>query len=167
LWHDAIPYHQFVAEAESLEKLWQGVYRTTKLPEWAVRKAQAAGKRYLICITEDWCWDAANTVPVVGKLCEVSEGLELRVLRRDENPHVMDCYLTNGTRSIPVIIVLYADFKELGHWGPRPQPMQEWAKKNRPGMEKSEFYTGLRKLYVKDRGESTMRELTELIGKEG
>ena len=154
LWQEAIPYQQFVADAESLEKLWEGVYRTTKLPEWAVERVQAVGVRYLICISEDWCWDAANTVPVVGKLCEATEDIELRVLRRDENLEVMDCYLTNGTRSIPVLIVLDPDFQELGHWGPRPQAMQAWAKEHRPGMEKSEFYTALRKLYVKDRGES-------------
>ena len=163
VWRDAIPYASFVAEADSLKKLWEGVYRTARIPDWAVDQANSAGERYLICITEDWCWDAANTIPVVARLCEAARSLELRVVRRDENPEVMDCYLTNGTRSIPIVIVLDRDFRELGHWGPRSRELQAWAKENRPGMEKSEFYQALRKLYVKDRGESVLRELTELL----
>ena len=48
-------------------------------------------------------------------------GLELRMLRRDQHPEVMDRYLTNGSRSIPIVIVLDEEFRELGHWGPRPR----------------------------------------------
>jgi len=163
VWQDAIPYASFVAEADSLQKLWEGVFRTAKISDWAVDRAKAAGERHLICITEDWCWDAANTMPVVAKLCETTGSMELRIVRRDENPEVMDSYLTNGTRSIPIVIVLDRNFRELGHWGPRSRELQAWAKANRPGMEKSEFYTALRKLYVKDRGESVLWELLEII----
>ena len=163
VWQDAIRYASFVAEADSLQKLWEGVYRTARIPDWAIDRARAAGKRHLICITEDWCWDAANTMPVVAKLCETAGSMELRVVRRDENPEVMDRYLTNGTRSIPIVIVLDPDLHELGHWGPRSRELQAWAKESRPGMEKSEFYTALRKLYVKDRGESVLREVLELM----
>ena len=56
-------------------------------------------------IAEDWCGDASNTIPILAKLVELP-GLELRVLRRDEHPEVMDRYLTDGSRSIPIVIAL-------------------------------------------------------------
>ena len=77
-------------------------------------------RRSLLVIAEDWCGDASNTVPIIAKLADATEGLELRIIRRDEHPSVMDRYLTNGSRSIPVVIALDEDFRELGHWGPRP-----------------------------------------------
>ena len=43
----------------------------------------------------------------------------------------MDQYLTNGSRSIPIVIVLDDDFRELGHWGPRPAELQAWVMANR------------------------------------
>lgn len=167
VWREGIPYASFVAEADSLQKLWEGVYRTARIPDWAIDGARAAGKLHLICITEDWCWDAANSIPVVAKLCDAVGNLELRVVRRDEHPEVMEYYLTNDTRSIPIVVVLDAEFRERGHWGPRARHLQAWAKENRPRMEKSEFYATLRKLYVKDRGESVLRELVALMGQEG
>ncbi|MGD8726829.1 MAG: thioredoxin family protein [Gemmatimonadales bacterium] len=164
VWRAAIPYADFIAGATSLQKLWEGVFRTGRIPDWAVDRARAAGTHYLVCITEDWCWDAANTVPVVAKLCATVAQWELRVVKRDEHPEVMDAYLTEGTRSIPIVIVLDTAFRELGHWGPRPLALQRWAKEHRAGMDKSEFYGALRKLYVKDRGESVLREVLEVIG---
>ena len=53
-------------------------------------------------------------------------GLELRIVLRDEHPEVMDRYLTNGSRSIPIVIALDEEFRELGHWGPRPRELQAW-----------------------------------------
>ncbi len=165
LWQEAMSFEEFVATAGSLEKLWTGVYRTARVPAWAVEQAKAAGPRRLLCIMEDWCWDAANTVPVVAKLCDAAESMEVRVIGREEYPEVMDRYLTNGTRAIPIIVVLDETFRELSHWGPRPREIQAWAQANRQGMEKSDFYAELRRRYVKDRGESTLRELIGLIGK--
>ena len=67
-------------------------------------------------------------------------GLELRVLRRDEYPEVMDRYLTNGSRSIPIVIALDEEFRELGHWGPRPRELQAWVMANRASIPKAELY---------------------------
>lgn len=163
LWLEAVPYDRFSTHVESLQNLWSGVYRTARIPDWALTRARAAGQRHLLCITEDWCWDAANTVPVVAKLCDACTNMELRVLRRDAYPEVMDRYLTGGSRAIPIVAAFDEAFQELGHWGPRPAEIQAWARAHREGMEKSDFYAQLRRLYVKDRGESTLREVVSMI----
>ena len=115
-------------------------------------------------IAEDWCGDASNTVPIIAKLVNQAPGLELRVVLRDENPELMDRYLTNGARSIPIVVALSDEFEEIGHWGPRPAQLQAWVMANRATIPKAELYPQVRKWYARDRGESTLREVLEAAG---
>jgi hypothetical protein len=86
------------------------------------------------------------------------------VIERDANPRVMDQYLTNGSRSIPIVIALDENYQEVGHWGPRPSELQAWVMANRGAMPKSELYPQVRKWYARDRGETTLREVLEAAG---
>jgi len=159
LWQTALPYHDFVAASTEHCGLWVGVHKFARLPEWSTELDFTATPRHLLVLAEDWCGDASNTIPILAKLVEVVPGLELRVLRRDEHPEVMDQYLTNGSRSIPIVIALDAGFRELGHWGPRPVELQAWVTANKAAMPKDELYPQVRKWYARDRGESTLREV--------
>jgi hypothetical protein len=164
VWIEAVPYRDFVTGARDNRALWEGVYRTSKVPEWALKLAceRAQGLR-LLAIVEDWCGDASNTVPVLAKLGDLADCLEMRLIERDKNPDVMDQYLTNGARSIPIVIVLSEGFEELGHWGPRPRKLQQWVVENKDAMSKEERYKRVRRWYAEDKGESTLREVLELI----
>ena len=165
LWQDALSYEDFVASCKAEHcGLWQAVYKFARIPEWARNAVPAGVERKLLVIAEDWCGDASNTVPVVAKLVDSVPGLELKILLRDSNPQVMDQYLTNGSRSIPVVIALDEKFQELGHWGPRPTELQSWVMANRGSMPKSELYPQVRKWYARDRGETTLREVLEKAG---
>lgn len=74
-----------------------------------------------LVLTEAWCGDAAQNLPVFAKIAAIQPLIQLRFILRDEHLEIMDQFLTNGTRSIPKVIVLAADnLKVLGHWGPRP-----------------------------------------------
>lgn len=164
LWDESIPYEQFVQEAEKNRQLWEGIYRTARIPSWAVDQACArASRARLLVIAEDWCGDASNTVPILARLGDEAECLEMRLIKRDEHPEVMDRYLTNGTRSIPIVIALDQDFRELGHWGPRPAELQAWVIANKDHMPKTELYPETRRWYAKDRGVTTLREVLALF----
>jgi hypothetical protein len=88
----------------------------------------------------------------------------MRVLKRDQNPDVMDRYLTNGARSIPIVIVLNEELEELGYWGPRPGELQQWVMEHKDTMSKEERYKQVRRWYAKDKGAATMREVLGVIG---
>ena len=165
LWQDGLSFEAFVASCKAQHcGLWQGVYNLARVPEWARNAVPSGAARKLLVIAEDWCGDASNTVPIVAKLADAVPGLELRVILRDANPEVMDRYLTNGSRSIPVVIVLDENYQELGHWGPRPTELQAWVMANRAILPKTELYPKVRKWYAKDRGETTLREVLEAAG---
>ena len=75
----------------------------------------------------------------------------------------MDHYLTNGARAIPIVIVLDAEFRELGHWGPHPTALQQWVMENKGKMPREELYPQVRRWYARDKGESTLREVLEVV----
>lgn len=161
LWDQGLSFDQFLKEsAPEHLPLWEGVYRTATIPEWALRRSDHAPIRLLV-LAEDWCGDASNTVPVLQKWAEQA-GVELRILKRDEHPRVMDRYLTGSSRSIPIVIVLDAEFQELGHWGPRPAELQAWVMAHKDTMEKGARYREVRRWYAKDHGESTLREVLDV-----
>jgi hypothetical protein len=165
LWDQAVNYEDFVAACKAEHcGLWQGMYKLARIPDWA-REAVAAGtRRKLLVIAEGWCGDASNTVPIVAKFAQSVPELELRIIQRDAHPEVMDQYLTNGSRSIPIVIALDESYQEVGHWGPRPSELQAWVMANRDTMSKSELYPQVRKWYARDRGETTLREVLEAAG---
>ena len=163
LWDSAFTFEAFVATTGTHRMLWEGIHRLARLPEWALA-APAPGARRLLVIAEDWCGDAVNTVPILAKLAAETPWLELRIILRDANPLVMDRYLTNGSRSIPVVVALDEEFREVGHWGPRPRVLQEWVMANRGSLPKTELYPKVRTWYARDRGESTLREVLEVAG---
>ena len=164
LWDRALTYPDFLAASTKHKGLWEGIYAIARTPAWATGALAPGARRRLLVIAEDWCGDASSVIPIVAKLVDQVPGLELRVLRRDEYPAVMDQYLTNGSRSIPVVIALDEDYHELGHWGPRPRELQAWVMANRGTVPKAELYPKIRQWYARDHGESTLREVLEAAG---
>ena len=164
LWDGALPYERFVEESRQHRGLWEGIYKLMRVPEWAFQAVPPGTRRRLLVIAEDWCGDASSTIPIVARFADAVPGMGLRVLRRDEHPELMDRYLTNGSRSIPIVIVLDEGFRELGHWGPRPTELQAWVLENRPLVPKAELYPQVRRWYARDRGETTLREVLAAAG---
>jgi hypothetical protein len=165
LWAEALPYGEFVAAGNLKHRgLWEGLYRLARVPDWAIA-APNGGQIRLLAIAEDWCGDASNTLPVLARLAELAPGIELRLIGRDSHPDLMNRYLTNGTRSIPIVITLDEEFQEVGHWGPRPSALQQWVREQLGlGRAKGELYPEIRKWYARDHGETTVKEVLEAAG---
>src|SRR2546423_317209 len=129
LWDRALTYEEFVKQSTEHCSLWTGVYRLARIPPWALERACEQGRTFrLLALAEDWCGDASNTIPYVAKLGAEGRCLEMRILRRDENPEVMDRYLSGTARAIPIVILLDDAWHEVGHWGSRPAELQAWAR---------------------------------------
>lgn len=167
VWEKAIPFAEFLDPGMRHFGLWEGIYRRVRVPAWAIERGRAMAPLHLLVIAADWCGDAANTVPVLAAWADAVPGIELRVIRRDASPAVMDAYLTKGSRSIPMAIGLDGSFRELGHWGPRPAELQAWVLAHRATMPKTERYRETRRWYARDRGETTLRELLAALSDPG
>ena len=123
-------------------------------------------KMTFLVITEGWCGDAAQNVPVFNKLTENNNQIDVKLILRDENLEIMDGYLTNGGRSIPKLIALDSSTLEvIGTWGPRPETAQVMVsefKKIEHG-DYSEFVKEVQLWYTKDKTNSMQQELITLL----
>lgn len=155
--------------------------KTTKVNE-KVKSALAAlssnEKYYWVVLTESWCGDAAQIVPVMNKIAEeAGDTLEIRFLLRDKNPDLIDEFLTNGGRAIPKLIFIKEEktgdttkLKIIDSWGARPAEAQtlvneykEKVKQNPKLEDFKGFSESLHSWYAKDKTQNTQNELAELI----
>ncbi len=116
-------------------------------------------------ITEAWCGDSAQNLPVIAVLAEQA-GVDLRIVLRDENPQIIDQYLTNGTKSIPVLVVFDNQDQQLFRWGPRPAASQglmaDW-KANPNGRDFEAFELEMHQWYTQNKGKDIQEELYNLL----
>lgn len=161
----ASTFSEYLETVEKNRELWHALARRAAVDEEARQRARAIPGRWnVIALTEDWCGDAINTLPVFDRLAEVAGNIELRVLLRDENPDLMDAHLTNGTsRSIPVLIVYDEAFRERGWWGPRPAPIQEWVVTEGMELDVKDRYREVRRYYARDKGRTALDEFLRIL----
>lgn len=120
---------------------------------------------FWLIITEGWCGDAAQSIPVIEKIGAESPLITTHYILRDQYPGLIEKYLTNGTKSIPKLICLDAEtLTELGLWGPRPAKAQEYFLDLREeGMAKSDILEQLQRWYLKDGAYEIETELRDLL----
>jgi thiol-disulfide isomerase/thioredoxin len=144
--------------------LWAGVWKHVVVPhEFVERVTALGGTWHLLALSEDWCGDAVNTLPVVAKLAELAPNVDLRVLGRDANEDLMAAHLTGLSRSIPVVMALDAEFVEHGWWGPRPIELQKWVLGDGQALDKTERYRQIRTWYARDHGLTTLEEIVSMM----
>jgi hypothetical protein len=141
--------------------------KTTKIPDSVLgRIKDFKGNQTWLVLTESWCGDAAQSMPIMNKLAEITNKIHLRVVLRDEHPELMNAFLTNGSQSIPKLIVTDTSTNELiGEWGPRPSVATEMVNsyKREHGSLSAEFKQDLQVWYNKDKGASIVEDLTKLL----
>ncbi len=115
-------------------------------------------------LSEVWCGDSAQVIPYLARIAAIRGDITFRVIVRDENPDIMNRYLTNGTRSIPKLIVWNACAEELFTWGPRPAGAQAVVDEALAAcVPKPERLERLHLWYGRDRGKSIEAEIAALL----
>ncbi len=147
--------------------------RATLKPEATADLDKVSTPIIWLTLTEAWCGDAAQIIPVMEKMALTYDNIELKLILRDEHLDIMDAFLTNGGRSIPKVIILKKDtLKVMGCWGPRPSEAQQMvmearkqAQKIQDKAERKAFWNKRKAetqlWYAKDKTNSTQSELTK------
>ncbi len=163
-YRDGATFDAFLARTRVNRELWHAMAPRAKVPAAVVDRGRAlAGNWRILAIADDWCGDAVNILPVVARLVEQVEGLDLRIVGREMFPELMDRHLTGGSRSIPVLILLDQDGVCRGWWGPRPTGLQAWFEAEGRPLPKEERYREIRRWYARDRGASIAREVVAVL----
>lgn len=186
-WENAVSFDKYVVNTEKIasldsdslspeEKSMQAHYQMGSRRMNRIRKSyqpdESLIKKWeksnfdgkILIISEGWCADASMIVPVVGLFFKDKN--EVRVVYRDENPELIDMFLTNGGRAIPIILILDKDENVIGHWGPRPAYGKELLRRHKENPEeypKDRFHSDVQVYYTKNKGFDIINEILELI----
>ncbi|WP_374505320.1 thioredoxin family protein [Flavobacterium sp.] len=142
--------------------------KTMKITEANSAKLKTLNKSYLwVVLTESWCGDAAQIVPILNKMVlEANQKIELKLVLRDENEDLMNYFLTNKSKAIPKLIIIdKATGSVVGDWGPRPQGAIDLIEsyKEKYGVIDETAKTELQLWYLHDKGVSTQNEIIQLL----
>jgi len=110
----------------------------------------------ILTITEDWCGDAMLNNPIIRRIAEAA-GLDMRAVLRDADTDLIDRYLTNGGRAIPMYILLNESGQVIGKWGPRAPELQDIVVTKRatlPDKEDPTFEEAQKAIYAEIREEN-------------
>jgi hypothetical protein len=121
-------------------------------------------KQDWVVITEDWCLDSAFNLAAIAKLSALNEHISLRIIERDQHLDIMDNYLTNGGRAIPILIVFNEHGDELFHYGPRSKAAKTFREKLvEQGLNKNDISVQLLDFYLQKSWEPLEQELLDLL----
>lgn len=141
--------------------------KTMKITDENILKLKSLKGEYIwLVISEGWCGDAAQIVPILNKMAEESGKIELKIVLRDENEDLMNLFLTKKAKAIPIVIVIdKATGDVLVSWGPRPKGAADLIKnyKKEFGAIDETAKTDLQLWYLHDKGLSTQEELITLM----
>jgi len=141
--------------------------KTVKISTEITQKLNQLNRDYVwLVISEGWCGDAAQILPVINKMAELSEKIDLKIVFRDENEELMNLFLSNGTKSIPKLLILdKSTLNVLGHFGPRPMGAKQLILdyKAKYGIVDETAKTNLQLWYLHDKGFSIQKEILDLI----
>ena len=130
-------------------------------------KLESISNQYIwLVIAEGWCGDAAQILPIFNKMSEVSDHIDFKSVFRDDNEALMNLFLTNGSKSIPKLIILYKNALDvIADWGPRPKGAIDLVQnyKDKFGVIDDTIKAELQMWYLHDKGLSTQKEIMELL----
>ena len=121
----ALSYTEFLAAANVNHDKFEHNYKNSPLTEDDLAFFQKAaalpgGLRKVLAIAEDWCGDVYRELPTIARIANAT-GVELRIFLRDQNPDIMDEFLSNEgkSRAIPVFVFYTEDLRYITHFTER------------------------------------------------
>lgn len=148
------------------DKRMKRLDKTVKLTKETLAKIKDVKEpQTWLVLTEGWCGDAAQNIPVINKIAEENPNINFKLVLRDENLELMDAFLTNGGRSIPKLIALNKENEVINTWGPRPTTATKMVVdyKEKHGSLDADFKTDLQVWYNKNKGENTQEDIVSML----
>jgi hypothetical protein len=166
LYETGATFEELLSRPKTNSELWSAIYSRAAISAESRTRAEMTERQWhLLILSEDWCGDSINILPVIARLTEAAPSIDMRIIGRDDNPELMAEHLTGASRSrsIPVVIVLDDEHVERGWLGPRPQPLQAWVVGEGLALAKDERYRQVRMWYARDKGQTIVTELLQMI----
>ena len=160
-------YKQYTVLNDKRMKRWD---KTFKISEAQAMQLKAFNRKIIwLVITESWCGDAAPTLPVMNKISQENQNIQLKIVLRSEHPELMERFHTDGKLSIPKLIMIdQQTLNVIDTWGPLPGMAKKMAAdyKATHGQLTASFKEELQQWFNADKGRNTIKDLLQLLALE-
>ncbi len=177
--HQGKSFTQYMDEATMNKPTMRQNFRETKVPDeehgyfhW-LSSTLTPGSIKILAISESWCGDCVENLPIVAKLASIYPCFELMVFSRDDNLEIMDKFLTLGKRTIPVFVFFHESGDEIGRFVERPKAASDFLLRERARLstmsekeeQRAEYAarTKLRRLYKSSFRHETIKEIRRIL----
>lgn len=125
-YNNGVSWEQFVDRAQKNRGRMRKFYDSFDPDEDTLAFFNGRTPLQVLVIAEDWCPDVVQNVALLSRIADDVPGMEVSITARDDNPELMDAFLTDGKRRIPVIGFYDMTFRELGCWTGRCKDADDW-----------------------------------------
>ena len=105
-----------------------------RLAEMSDAVTKQGGAISISVLTENWCGDSISVLPIIARLYEAVQGVDLRIFLGKDHPGVKERYNSDGFESIPILSFYDDTWNEFGRWVERPESanlrVDDWAKRH-------------------------------------
>ncbi|MDA0378066.1 MAG: thioredoxin family protein [Bacteroidetes bacterium] len=165
LYQSGVPFGTFLKAAERRVERWQANTAKEGLTEGQRQRIEALqGTWYLLAVAVDGCSDSVSTIPFLSHLAGASEHISMRIIAPDTGRFIMEGRPTpDGRAATPTVLVLNAEFEEVGAFIERPAALQEWALSEGADLSSNEFSRQKFAWYDEDAGRQTVEAVLSIM----
>ncbi|QDU32919.1 hypothetical protein KS4_09580 [Poriferisphaera corsica] len=120
--HDAATdYPTYVATGKPQQQAdWTDIYNQIELTDAQKQLlAEFSREMKIIVVSGIWCGDCVQQVPLIEKIAQASDRIDLRYVDRDEVPELRDQITINQGTRVPVVVFLAEDYEQVSWYGDR------------------------------------------------
>jgi len=117
----AAPYGAYVETGDDKQQAaWKDVYEQAALTD-AQRSLVGAFVRDMKVLVSSgiWCGDCVQQCPLMQRIAEASDRIDLRLLDRDEHKDLAEQIKVCGGLRVPVVVFMAEDFEPVSVFGDR------------------------------------------------
>ena len=117
----AMGYQDYLSTGEDVhQERWSQHYQAIQLASGQQKLIKSFTRKLnILFMSGIWCGDCVRQGPLIQRIAECNELIELRFIDNKENPELAQELRINGASKVPVAVFLSEDFFELGRFGDR------------------------------------------------
>ncbi len=117
----ALDYQDYLNTGEAVhQERWNQHYQAIQLAFGQLELIKSFSRKLnILFMSGIWCGDCVRQGPLIQRIAQGNELIELRFIDNKENPALAEELRINGALKVPVVVFLSEDFFELGRFGDR------------------------------------------------